>query len=432
MRKIEMSKSPSLLFYLILFSFAVFLPCMNAAAGETLRSEKTAAMLEKAAEPVRVVAFGDSITGVYYHTGSRRAWCDMLGEALRKLYPQTEIQMFNAGISGHTSGDGLARIDRDVIAHQPHLVVVMFGMNDCARNDLDAFRKNIEAIVARCRAAGSEVVLCTPNDVFANEPRPRERLAKYAQTVRDVAVELKVPLADCYRAYDDVRRKNNTDWCLLMSETIHPNMNGHKLFAEIMAAAIAGKPVSLADVAPPDDALKFTIKRLRAGKPIKIVAMEPYDKIVPKVLQEKFPGAKIETVVWPAVGRTLAEIESWAEKVRDMKPNLVVTAIPASASPASIDAAAEEDFVKKYCWVLALCFDYAYATFDTVPVLPSVTGSLDETAKNWESLAEQVIRGYDVEYIARPTGSNKTPAEIVGEWIGKRIAAYDKQEGNAK
>ena len=141
----------------------------NVTASEPLRPERTRALLEAGGEPVRIVAFGDSITGVYYHTGGRRAWCDMLGEALRKVYPKADVRMINAGISGHTSERGLGRMERDVCAHRPHLVVVMFGMNDCTGNNLDRFRANMAAIVTRCREAGAEVVLCTPNNVYPNE-----------------------------------------------------------------------------------------------------------------------------------------------------------------------------------------------------------------------------------------------------------------------
>jgi len=56
-------------------------------------------MLEAGQEPVRIVCFGDSVTGVYYHTGGRRAWTDMLGIALGKAYPKAKVEMFNAGIS---------------------------------------------------------------------------------------------------------------------------------------------------------------------------------------------------------------------------------------------------------------------------------------------------------------------------------------------
>ena len=104
----------------------LMLPVLQQAVGPELKIRQK--ML--AGEAVRVVCFGDSVTGVYYHTGSRRAYTDMLRIALRQAAPQASIEMFNAGISGHTTENALARIDRDVISHQPDLVTVMFGLND--------------------------------------------------------------------------------------------------------------------------------------------------------------------------------------------------------------------------------------------------------------------------------------------------------------
>jgi hypothetical protein len=46
--------------------------------------------LESGGCPVRIVCFGDSITGVYYHSGGRRAWCDLLGIGLQQAYPLGE------------------------------------------------------------------------------------------------------------------------------------------------------------------------------------------------------------------------------------------------------------------------------------------------------------------------------------------------------
>src|SRR5437763_1138601 len=65
-----------------------------------------------AGEPTKIVCFGDSITGAYYHTGGERAWCDMLGLAIQRVYPQSRPEMINAGISGHTTVNGLATADR--------------------------------------------------------------------------------------------------------------------------------------------------------------------------------------------------------------------------------------------------------------------------------------------------------------------------------
>ena len=78
--------------------------------------DKTRQVLTDAKEPVRIVCIGDSITGVYYHSGGRRAYSEMLQLALQQLYPQTKLSVHNAGISGDTTTGGLKRLDRDVLA----------------------------------------------------------------------------------------------------------------------------------------------------------------------------------------------------------------------------------------------------------------------------------------------------------------------------
>ncbi len=118
----------------------LMLPVLQRAIGPELKLRRKLL----AGESVRVVCFGDSVTGVYYHTGSRRAYTDMLGIALRQFAPQAKVEMINAGISGNTTENALARIDRDVIAHRPDLVTVMFGLNDMARVPLDVYRENLK------------------------------------------------------------------------------------------------------------------------------------------------------------------------------------------------------------------------------------------------------------------------------------------------
>jgi acyl-CoA thioesterase-1 len=399
------------------FVVGLLIQCFPVVAGQPAALERVVALLESGREPVRIVCFGDSITGVYYHTGGRRAWCDMLGIALGRAFPRAQLEMFNAGISGNTSAAGLHRIEKDVLGHRPHLVVVMFGMNDVARAPRETSEANLKSIVQRCRDAGAAVVLCTPNSVYENPDRPIARLATYAQTVRQVAAELSVPLADCYRAYEDVRAGNPLAWKLLMSETIHPSMNGHRLFAEVMAQTIAGRPVSLADAAPPEDALRFTLERLRAGEPLEVIAMPPYDRIVPDALRELFPAAKLAVVTWPTEGQSLGQLEQWAKTIRPKNPHLVVVAVPAAAG---VDD--EETFVRSYSWVLNWSIGFGHQTWDRIVILPSVTGSLTSDQKRSESLAAEIIRGADAASVQRPAGDKRSAAAIVRDYLRRQLA----------
>ena len=392
--------------------------CVAGTVDDGGRLARVKAMLATGKQTVRVVAFGDSITGVYYHTGGRRAWCAMLGIALGKAYPQAKLQMFNAGISGNTTDAGLKRIERDVVARKPHLVVVMFGMNDVCRRKAEHFRANLRTIVGRCREAGAAVVLCTPNSTYANKRRPMNQLGVYAQVVRDVARELTVPVADCFAAYEALRKKDETEWMLLMSEVIHPAMLGHRLFAEVMTHTISGKTVSMADVPAPDDALRFTLRRLKAGQPLKVVAMPPYDTLVPEVLRKQFPKAKIQVTPWPVEGQSLAAIEQWAKRIRKAPPHLVVVAVPADAASPNDGA-----FIRSYNWVLNYSINFGRARWDLLPILPSVTGPVPAAHRARAKLARRIILGKDYLAVTRAPGDTRPARDVLAAWIAKQKGA---------
>jgi len=98
---------------------------------------------------MRVVAFGDSITA----TGSGEVRPDRHWP--RVVAGRTGLEVVNAGVGGNTTTLGLDRIDRDVVAKKPGLVLVEFGFNDChyppgeraPRTSLELFERNLDCIV---------------------------------------------------------------------------------------------------------------------------------------------------------------------------------------------------------------------------------------------------------------------------------------------
>jgi acyl-CoA thioesterase-1 len=108
------------------------------------------------AEPVRIVAFGDSNTAGFRVT-NEHAYPAQLERALRaKGY---DVRVLNSGVSGNTSSMGLARIDKAVPSGS-QIAIVYFGRND-VRWGVEPlrFRTNIEAIVKRLRARDIQVLL---------------------------------------------------------------------------------------------------------------------------------------------------------------------------------------------------------------------------------------------------------------------------------
>lgn len=362
---------------------------------------------------VKVVCFGDSVTGVYYHTGGRRAYTDMVEIGLKQLYPDATITAINAGISGHTTVNALSRIQKDVLDHKPDVVTVKFGLNDMTRVSLDDYRANLKTIVTMCREIEAEVILCTPNSVLDTVGRPTAKLEQYAAVVREVAKEMETPLADCYEAFQAIRAKNSLDWSFLMSDAIHPNMDGHKVIAETIVKTIAGKSVSLKNEPSPQPAIPHTLKLIANKKPIKVLAMTPYDTIIAEVLKEVAPDSTITVTPWVVGGKTLAEIETASKvNVRGKGYDFVVLAVPAEAS-----AETPEAFIQSYSWVLNFSLSFGYQEWDVIALPPSLLAKRSGDNATRSAWAKRLILAQDFELIDSMDGSSDVVKSTIKAWI---------------
>jgi acyl-CoA thioesterase-1 len=109
-----------------------------------------------AAEPIRIVAFGDSNT-YGYGVARKNAYPAKLERALRaKRY---KAKVINAGINGDTTEGALKRLEWTVLENTD-ITIVEFGTNDRrAGRSAKGIRANLDLIVRRLRLFGSEVLL---------------------------------------------------------------------------------------------------------------------------------------------------------------------------------------------------------------------------------------------------------------------------------
>ncbi len=109
-----------------------------------------------AEEPIRVLAFGDSLTAGY-GLPEAETLTAQLSQALTKM--GRDAAVINGGVSGDTTAGGAARIDW-ALADQPQVMILALGGNDMLRGiDPASTRSNLEAVIAKAKAAGVEIVL---------------------------------------------------------------------------------------------------------------------------------------------------------------------------------------------------------------------------------------------------------------------------------
>jgi len=111
-------------------------------------------------KPVRIVAFGASSTAGAAAGDPLQTYPARLQARLAAIFPKAAIEVVNAGASREDASQMLRRLDRDVLARQPALVIWEVGTNDAARGrDIDSFAGDLANGIERLRAAQADVIL---------------------------------------------------------------------------------------------------------------------------------------------------------------------------------------------------------------------------------------------------------------------------------
>ncbi|MEJ2282992.1 MAG: arylesterase [Desulfobacterales bacterium] len=158
----------------------------------------------------RVIAFGDSLT---YGTGASKGM-DYPSQ-LSKLIARPVL---NAGVPGDTTASALKRLERDVLAFSPDIVLITLGGNDLKNGVArDVAFKNLKRIVNLIHNQGARVIIGGLSIPF------RDR--GFGRGFKKLADETAATLIPNILEGIMGNRK-------LMSDPIHPNDAGYKIMAE--------------------------------------------------------------------------------------------------------------------------------------------------------------------------------------------------------
>jgi lysophospholipase L1-like esterase len=200
----------------------------------------------RAADPIKIVFFGDSITQQGVKPGG---YVHQIQTAIAQKYPG-KYEAIGAGIGGNKVYDLYLRMD-EMLQHKPEIVVIYIGVNDVwhktshgTGTDPDKFLRFYERIIKDLKAKNIRVVLATPAVIGerhdASNPQDGD-LNYYSQMIRELASKEKLDLVDLRKAFLDYSLKNNpadAEKGILTTDRVHLNEQGNTLVAERMMKTI--------------------------------------------------------------------------------------------------------------------------------------------------------------------------------------------------
>ena len=198
-----------------------------------------------------VVFLGDSITQA---GAGETGYVTLFRQSIEAARPNSRIQVIGAGISGNRVPNLEARLDKDVLARKPSVVVIYIGINDVwhTKNGrgtpADEYERGLRSLVKRCQDAGARVVLCTPS-VIGEKPDGSNELDKlldeFCGISRRVATESGATLLDLRAAFLAYLREYNTAaqaQGVLTTDGVHLNDAGNRFVAVRMLEGVGERP----------------------------------------------------------------------------------------------------------------------------------------------------------------------------------------------
>ncbi len=192
----------------------------------------------------RIIFFGDSLTSLAVDDTSgknfAKGYVQTVRETLQAQHKDKDLQIDAVATGGHTVPDLLKRVDKDVIAKKPTIVVIQIGCNDARRVPKEIFQSTLEQLHDKLKAAGIQAIQCTLTSVGEKHDGTNANDAKmeeFAQVEREIAKSKDVPLNDLRKAFVGYWKEHNAEnkpSGILTYDGNHFNQTGHDFVAEQM------------------------------------------------------------------------------------------------------------------------------------------------------------------------------------------------------
>jgi hypothetical protein len=209
-------KSPLLITTLLVVFSTSFPAVGKAEAGDAWVQPMREVRARFTGTPGTFAHFGDSITvTLAFWAGLESKPRNQTAEAARayelvKPYQKPDCWRSWKGPEFGSNGSMTVRwadenVDRWLAKLNPEVVLIMFGSNDVGQMEVEEYAAKMRSVAERCLKNGTVVILSTM------PPRSGhvEKSAQFADAVRKIAVDLRVPLSDYH---GEILKRRPDDW----------------------------------------------------------------------------------------------------------------------------------------------------------------------------------------------------------------------------
>jgi lysophospholipase L1-like esterase len=211
-------------------------PCPATPSMPPLEAIHLRAAVERKA-PLVIVALGSSSTQGWMASDQAHTYPAVLQARLQAALPGEHVVVLNRGIGGQDAAEEVARLEPDVIAARPQLVIWQVGANGALKNmEPSVFHKLIAAGVHRMKAADIDVVLMdnqrSPLILAAPEHAQMDAILAEASRQHDVSLFSRGALMEGWQAEGAPYPR------FISPDGLHHNDLGYRCVAEALAADI--------------------------------------------------------------------------------------------------------------------------------------------------------------------------------------------------
>jgi len=219
---------------------------------------------------IKINFFGDS-TCVGQNVALHKGWIPRLSAALEDVAQKQgfEAIVTNTSANGRTTRQALEAMPYEIQSNHPHILIVQFGLNDCnywesdqgvPRVSPNAFKANLEEIIARAFVFGTKVVFLNTNHPTGRDKTKmpytnitfQQSNREYNRIICQVANQNneKVILNNIEKEFYDFAEGDQEKILKLLipePDLLHVNEAGHQLYYKVVYRTLVESVLSLAN-----------------------------------------------------------------------------------------------------------------------------------------------------------------------------------------